>query len=67
LAAAKLVEDQCDAIDLNLGCPQRIAHAGHFGSYLLDDVDRSLVLDIVRTVAKVARTDTSFPHRYLFD
>ena len=53
LAAAKLVEDQCDAIDLNLGCPQRIAHAGHFGSYLLDDVDRALVLDIVRTVAKV--------------
>jgi tRNA-dihydrouridine synthase 1 len=31
--AARLAEPHCDAIDLNLGCPQRIAHAGHFGSY----------------------------------
>ena len=51
LAAAKHVEGHCDAVDLNLGCPQRIAHSGHFGSYLLDDVDRSLVLEIVRTLA----------------
>lgn len=40
LQAARLVEDSCDAIDLNLGCPQRIAFAGHFGSYLLDKSDR---------------------------
>jgi len=51
LVAARHVQDQCDAIDLNLGCPQRIAHSGHFGSYLLGPEDRELVLDIVRTVS----------------
>ena len=50
LQSALLVQDKCDAIDLNLGCPQRIAHAGHFGSYLLDPVDRPLVLSIVKTL-----------------
>lgn len=34
-----------------LGCPQRIAHAGHFGSYLLGEEDRSLVLSMVSTVS----------------
>ena len=38
-------------MDLNLGCPQRIAHAGHFGSYLLGEEDRPTVLSIVRTLA----------------
>jgi dihydroorotate dehydrogenase len=28
LQAAKHVEHLCDAIDLNLGCPQRVAHTG---------------------------------------
>ena len=52
LSAAKLAAPHVDAIDLNLGCPQRIAHSGHFGSFLLGDEDRELVLGIVRTVAK---------------
>jgi tRNA-dihydrouridine synthase 1 len=51
LAAARHIETQCDAIDLNLGCPQRIAHSGHFGSYLLGEEDRELVLRIVETLA----------------
>ena len=46
--AAKLVEHNCDAIDLNLGCPQRTAYLGHFGSYLLGEDDRQLILDIVK-------------------
>jgi tRNA-dihydrouridine synthase 1 len=51
LTAARFIETQCDAIDLNLGCPQRIAHSGHFGSYLLGEEDRELVLSIVRKLS----------------
>ncbi|GFH48086.1 hypothetical protein CTEN210_04562 [Chaetoceros tenuissimus] len=50
--AAKLVQDKCDAIDLNLGCPQRTAYLGHFGSYLLEKKDRKLICDIVKMASK---------------
>lgn len=33
LASAKVVERHCDAIDLNLGCPQDIAKRGWYGSF----------------------------------
>lgn len=50
LAAAKFVENDCDAVDINLGCPQGIAKRGHYGAFLMEELD--LLSDIVRTVSK---------------
>ena len=50
LAAAKLVEGHCTGVDLNLGCPQRIAKRGNYGAFLMDDLDR--VRAMVETLAK---------------
>eukprot|EP00277_Geminigera_cryophila_P036931 CAMPEP_0173104188 /NCGR_PEP_ID=MMETSP1102-20130122/39017_1 /TAXON_ID=49646 /ORGANISM="Geminigera sp., Strain Caron Lab Isolate" /LENGTH=375 /DNA_ID=CAMNT_0013999507 /DNA_START=98 /DNA_END=1222 /DNA_ORIENTATION=- len=48
LKAARLVEDHCDAVDLNFGCPQDIARRGKYGSFLMEDWDR--VHDLILTL-----------------
>ena len=48
LKAAKFVEDHCDAVDINLGCPQHIARKGHYGSYLQEEWE--LIESIVKTL-----------------
>jgi tRNA-dihydrouridine synthase 1 len=46
--AAKIVQGQCDAIDLNCGCPQSIAKRGNYGAYLLEKEE--LLLQCIRSV-----------------
>ncbi|CUM66315.1 uncharacterized protein PRCAT00003977001 [Priceomyces carsonii] len=48
LQAAKKIEDKCDAVDLNLGCPQGIAKKGKYGAFLMDDWD--LVHKLIRNL-----------------
>ena len=46
LRVCKSIQNDCDGIDLNLGCPQNIARKGHYGAYLQDEWP--LIQQIVR-------------------
>jgi tRNA-dihydrouridine synthase 1 len=71
LAVAKRTE-RCHpgvaAIDLNLGCPQRSAHSGHFGAFLcVKPADRERVLGIVSILARSLRIPVFCKIRLLDD
>ncbi|KAF1986858.1 FMN-linked oxidoreductase [Aulographum hederae CBS 113979] len=48
LTAARAVAPYCDAVDLNLGCPQGIAKRGNYGAFLQED--QELIFRMVRTL-----------------
>ncbi|KAH8663474.1 dihydrouridine synthase-domain-containing protein [Tricladium varicosporioides] len=50
LAAAKYVTPYCDAVDLNLGCPQGIARKGKYGAFLQEDQD--LIFKLINKLHK---------------
>ena len=56
LQAALLVQPHCEAICLNLGCPQRSARRHHYGAFLCDDApsQRAHLLSIVHHVTSHA-------------
>jgi len=48
LASAKMIERECDAIDINFGCPQSIAKRGNYGAFLMENFD--LVYQLVNNL-----------------
>lgn len=50
LEAAKYVAPFCDAVDLNLGCPQGIAKKGKYGAFLQED--QELIYKLINNLHK---------------
>lgn len=55
LAAAQHVEPFVDGVDINLGCPQRIARKGRYGSFLMNDIP------LVESLVKILADNLSVP------
>lgn len=55
LAAAMHVVGQCDAVDLNLGCPQGIAKKGFYGSFLMER------WDVIHTILHTLSVELPIP------
>lgn len=53
IKAAHMVAPYCDAVDINFGCPQRIAKRGNYGAFLMDDW--GTVERLVRELSQVGR------------
>lgn len=65
LTAAKYVENDCDAVDINLGCPQGIARKGNYGSFLLEKTD--LIVSMVQKLKNNLRVPVTCKIRCLPD
>lgn len=55
LEAARRVEPYCDYVDINLGCPQRIARRGNYGAFLMDN------LPLVKSMVEKLANNLSVP------
>ncbi|KAL4568747.1 hypothetical protein LXL04_024362 [Taraxacum kok-saghyz] len=55
LEAAYQVESDCDYVDINLGCPQRIARSGNYGAFLMDD------LPLIKSLVTKLATNLTVP------
>ncbi|CCM00232.1 uncharacterized protein FIBRA_02260 [Fibroporia radiculosa] len=49
--AGRCVQNYCDGIDLNLGCPQEAARDAHYGAYLLGQKDWPVVESMVSAMS----------------